>query len=235
MVRGIFIGTFFSISLFLPAIFFIKLPENKILFSFDHILSDEACNNIRSCIQKNYAHSWKYIAKTIKEQHHYIQSILIKKNVHSVQILIKAYRPAFLVNEQYILCKQLNQLFDKALFDTQKINNIYRISICSSTLEKELPYVCVWLERCDSFFDQFNVYWHDHTKIFLQHKQTQQLIKTAYHIALHQAVYTWAQEALHQESLVKKELNPLIADIRFEGQIVVYRRGENNEDDCFFT
>jgi hypothetical protein len=177
------------------------------------------------------------IAQTLQKKYPAILAVTIEQSAQATNISIDSVIPWSTINKQYVVDSLGNQL-SSACFDPAIIEQLPNFSIdpkelTNRTHQRRAHHFATQLPR--AFFDTFDVFWKDQTHIYLTTKtKPSWCILTYDSQSFNEKIISQCCDCVQStQSNVKQQKNStLVADIRFEKQIVLYHKNMNLFDEA---
>jgi hypothetical protein len=231
-VRGyIFLAVSFSTALFVARLLYthiFTICQHTLIF--DPLFSSEMQEEIRVFIEKKIV-SPEALCMALKNQFPTIKDIVCQhKQYKKIVLTMHACKPLFLLNDSQVLLE--NGIVEKKFwFSDESLQSLYNITNKVAELRSRCHDASIhWLEEnSDSVFEYFKVELIDPTTIVLSDKQavdfqvfcneqtkvSQEIFKTCFSLK-DELKKTVPQKKGQQQSW--------IADLRFNNQIILYRK-----------
>lgn len=246
-LRGYHLGTMLCCSVFFSIVltkFYYSVSRvNQVTCSFDRVISESLETELRDYVLKRV--TWYGIdLKACTDKclsHSLIKEISLRRSAPDrLNVVIHTHAPLMMINTHLILLA--NGMFvDRSCVDNNYYQSLYHMNIHGiGTTDHITENLCVWIKRMvPEIFEQYNVTWHDQTKIFLHNKNDSTLTvlcndHTIPDNALLALCKTLKDDV--QTHMNKKRELTWIADIRFKNHIVLYSmkgRGDHEEHELF--
>lgn len=146
------------------------LNSYKVQFDplFSTKLQKEVCTYISTT---TFVEFCSRLCGDIKNQFPVIKNIeCFHRNSNHALLVINAYKPLYLVNQDDVLLEQ-GVITSKKYFMAEGINDLYSLSIMGAQKNSIFSVIPRWLEDSPNLFEHYHIQWIDPTKIVLIDKQ----------------------------------------------------------------
>lgn len=196
--------------------------------SFDPILSTKACNQIKYYLENHS--DWHIKPIEVLESFSLLKKIIIKRStLAKATIFIISYEPIANINNNYVLLHN-GFIVDSDFFEVFSKEQLYHISMGQVDTKKPEIALVQWINNCQDIFVEYKIRWIDQTKIILFHKSNNQINLL---VQANKSISISFCENIQQ--LITKKINniaksaQIIADLRFDDQVIIYSKRGNNE------
>ena len=205
-------------------------PTYAFTYSFDTRLASTARHHIQTYVEQNGRVNSQALINGICATCNYVQSCQLSYNPSGAHLQINAHTPAYIINDRVVTSQEGN-LITKEAFTSELVGSLKKISVPTVAQESsELPSLLhQWMCHVSpTIFSQYAICWVDEHTIELTDLQDHQFVIRCTHnqtldVATLQS-YSTLKNELNSNALKQKSTASIVADIRFEGQIIFSKK-----------
>lgn len=236
-LRGLFFLGLFIACTALFREFFKQLRASKQVYPiFDPLCSGAMQQEVNKYLNTLILSDVPTFCSRLKQQWPIINDVTFcQKNNNCCFVYIKLLPPLYQINNDYLMLTS-GIISQKKYFEPQSILPLYTITT-SSSRQMDLQRITHWLEQSTQhLFEKFNVHVINPTEIVLTEKQTQQFMLCCHYAQiLTDDLYNRCLALKNSLTNIQTKNNKQIwiADLRFEKQFILYKRGNNEGKNIF--
>lgn len=240
VVRGPIIGCIIGITLVivpLVSVYNTVFSIKRCILTFDPTLSHAVCMDVQTYLEANQIPSKRLVVENLKTTFPVLKSVSVHQRKSGVvHIICNAHEPFFDLNQEKIVL-QNGALVERTCFVPEAVDAVCTLSLTLTDEATTAPAGLIsWLQAAPiELFKRYEVTWHDQTNIELIDTQNRQItILLQSTNELDESLLAYCASMIPQAVQKKGTNRPFVADLRFEGQLVLYSKRGNNEGKNIF-
>lgn len=205
-------------------------PAYTFTYSFDTTLASTTRHSIQTYVEQHSTLSSQALINSICSEFNYIHSCQLAYKPSGAHIQINAHTAAYAINDQ-LIANQDGTLFAKEAFTPTLFEELKKVSVPTlvPTSPKTPSLLHQWICHAPpTLFSQYAVCWLDEHTIELTDLEDAQFVIRCTHNQTLDATtlqsYRTLKNELSDHALRQRNTNSVIADIRFEGQIILSKK-----------